>query len=145
MLPFGNEWFVDLYVTYKYGITLFGKDPKQLIRQVDIKNVRKASKKNLLEEWAPKLKKPNLFTHPRYDSSHLQAYAILTMCRMLHIAKFDNLVSKKEASSWVKMNYKQWASLIEKAERWKQGIKLNKREKTKSFIKFVINEITDKK
>lgn len=143
MLPFENEWLIDLYVMYEYGIILFGKSPKQLMQQVDIRDVRKASKKNLLAEWAPKLKEQNPFVHPKYDRSHLQAYAILTMCRILHLASIETVASKKEASSWVKKTYKQWANLIEEAERWKHGIKLNREEETKSFIKFAIDEITN--
>jgi hypothetical protein len=142
MYPYGNEWPLNLYVLYQCGIALVGQNPKKLIPPVDIKDVREASKKNLLEEWAPKLKEKDPFFYPGYDSSHLQVYAILTMCRILHRAKIDSIASKKEASIWVKKAYrKQWSDLIEEAENWKHGIKLDKQEETKAFIKFVIEEI----
>ena len=141
LLPYGDEWLLNLYVLYECGITLLGKNPKQLIQPIDIEDVREASRKNLLEEWEPKSNEKNPFTHPKYDSSHLQAYAILTMCRILHRAKVDTVASKREASSWVKETYKQWASLIEEAGNWKHGIKLDKQEEAKAFIKFVVSEV----
>lgn len=144
LLPYGDEWLINLYVLYECGITLLGKNPKQLIQPVDIEDVREASRKNLLEEWEPKSKEKNPFIHPKYDSSHLQAYAILTMCRILHRAKIDTVASKREASRWVKKTYKQWASLIKEAENWKHGIKLDKQEEAKAFIKFVVREVDHK-
>lgn len=142
MYPYGNEWFLNIFVLYECGITLVGQDLKKLIQPVDIKDIREASKKNLLEEWEPKLKEKNLFIQTGYDSSHLQAYAILTMCRILHRAKIDTIASKREASLWVKNTYgKQWSGLIEKAENWEHGIKLDKQEETKAFIRFVIKEV----
>lgn len=141
MLPYGNEWLINLYVLYKCGMPLVGPEPEELIYPIDIKDVREASKRNLLEEWEPKATEPEPFKHPDYDSSHLQAYAILTMCRILHRAKIDNVASKKVASAWVKNNFKQWDSLINEAENWKHGIKLDKQEEAKAFIKFVVNEM----
>lgn len=141
LLPYGDEWLLNLYVLHECGISLLGKNPKQHILPIDIEDVREASRKNLLEEWEPKSKEKNPFTHPKYDSSHLQAYAILTMCRILHRAKVDTVASKREASSWVKETYKHWASLIEEAEHWKHGIKLDKQEEAKAFIKFVVSEV----
>lgn len=143
MLPYGYEWLLNLYILYEYGITLVGQNPKKLIRPIDIKDVREASRKNLIEEWKPKLKEKNPFIHPKYDSSHLQAYAILTMCRIIHGAKVDAVASKREASAWVKRSYKQWSDLIEAAENWKHGIKLYKQEEVKSFIEFVVKELKE--
>ena len=60
---------------------------------------------------------------------------------ILHRAKVDAIASKREASAWAKKTYKQWSNLVEEAERWKHGIKLDKQEETKAFIKFVVKEI----
>lgn len=139
---YGHEWLLNLYVLSECGITLFGQDPKKLIPPLDIKDVREASKRNLIEEWQTKLKEKDPFIDLGYDSSHLQTYAILTMCRILHRAKKDGVSSKKEASNWVKKTFgKKWRGLIKEAENWKHGIKLDKVEETKAFIKFVIKEI----
>lgn len=55
LLPYGDEWLLNLYVLSECGITLLGKKPQELIKAIDIKDVREASKKNLLNEWKPKL------------------------------------------------------------------------------------------
>ncbi len=140
MFPYGNEWLVNLYVLHQRGIPLVGQEPRALIPPIDIRAVREASRQNLLEEWAPKTKEPEPFKDPDYDSSHLQAYAILTMCRILHRAKVDLVASKREASAWAKRKFKQWGGLIEEAENWKHGTKLDKQEEIRAFIQFVVDE-----
>lgn len=143
MLPYGNEWLLNLYALYEHGYALIGDDPKKIIKPIDIIDVKKASKKNLLEEWYPKIKEENPFIDPNYNSSHLQTYAILTLCRILYLARNDSNVSKKVASFWVKNNYHQWRDLIESVENWQHGINLNKQNETKEFIKFVTKDVGD--
>lgn len=143
LLPYGDEWLLNLYVLYECGITLWGKTPQELIKAININDVRKASKQNLLNEWKAKLQEKDPFVHPKYDSSHLQAYAILTMCRILHRAKIDTVASKKKAAVWVKKTYPHWLSLIEEAENWQHGIKLDQQEQVKALIKFVLQEVTN--
>ena len=133
---YGNEWLINLYALYACGIALYGPKPEQLIGPVDINLVRKASLKDLHEEWKPKLHDPSVLA-----DSHHQAYAILTLCRILHRAKNDNIASKQEAAAWVKKRHaKPWSTLIEKAESWGHGQELDALEDTLDFIRFVIKE-----
>jgi len=139
-----NEWIMELNELYQHGVALVGPSPKKLIKPIDINSVREASKKNLLEEWQPKLTNPAIFNSVDYDSSHLQVYAIITMCRILHMANNKNIASKKTASKWAKKTYgKQWGSLIEQAENWEHGQKINSQEEIKRFIRFTINTLKD--
>ncbi len=117
------------FVLYETGVALVGPNPKQLIPPVDIQDVREASREDLRTDWSREAKRPEPFEKSDYDSSHLQAYAILTMCRILHRAKNDDVTSKRIASDWVKKTCgKSWSSLIEKAENWQHGQKLDERE-----------------
>lgn len=139
---YGNEWLVNLFVVHETGVALVGPNPKQIIPPVDIKDVREASNEDLRTDWAPKLTDPAAFEKSDYDSSHLQAYAILTICRILYRAKNDHITSKRIASDWVKKTYgKSWSSLIEKAENWQHGQKLDVRESTLKFMEFVLREV----
>lgn len=141
-LVYGNEWIINLYALYDSGITIFGADLKKLIEPINISEVREASKKNLLEEWQPKLKESTPFEEEDYDQDHLQAYAILTMCRILYMAKNENFPSKKVASEWVKKTYgKHWSDLIEKAENWKHSEEMNVQKESLKFIEFTVNEV----
>jgi len=139
---YGNEWILNLYALYEYGIALLGPDPKELIESVSLDEVREASKRNLIQEWQPKLKDPSAFKSADYDSNHLQAYAVLTMCRILYVAKNDGVASKRVASAWVKKTYgRPWSDLVKKAEDWQHGKEMNAEEQIKDFIKFTIKEV----
>ena len=134
---YGNEWLINLYALYQCGVSLVGPDPKIFIGPIDISDVREASKRDLLEEWQPKLRDQSFFAN-----SHYQAYAILTMCRILHRARNSGLASKRIAATWVKRAYgNPWSDLIERAERWQHGRELNAKEETADFIKFTLDQI----
>lgn len=138
---YGNEWLLNLFQLYEYGIALEGPDPKNLIQTISITDVINASRRNLLKEWMPKLKEKNPFENPDYDRNHLQAYAALSMCRILYTAKNKEIASKKKASQWAKITYgNQWGNLIEKAENWKHGEILNVENEILGFIRFTISE-----
>lgn len=136
LCEYGNEWMLNLYVLYENGIALYGPDPKDYFKPVSIEKVREASKKDLLEEWEPKLNDEAFF-----KNTHYKAYLILTLCRILHRAHSTEVASKKVASTWAKKEYPQWKELIETAENWKHGVEFDKADDVKDFIKFTINQI----
>jgi predicted nucleotidyltransferase len=138
---YGNEWVLNLYVMYECGIALYGTDVKELFKPIAISQVRKASKKDLYDDWEPKLHDPKAFSNEDYESSHLQAYAILTMCRILYREFNDDVASKRKSSAWVKTVYAQWADLVNKAENWQHGKELDAVNETLKFIKFTISEV----
>lgn len=123
---------------YECGVALFGPDPKKLIRHpIDIDTVRNASKKDMHQEWKPLLEDSS----PLSDS-HFQAYVVLTLCRILHRAKNENIASKRVASTWVKKTYgKSWTTVVEKAESWQHGQEMDIAMETLRFIKFVLQEL----
>lgn len=75
------------------------------------------------------------------ENSHHQSYAILTMCRILYTINCDAIASKKTAASWVKITFPQWSKIIQAAETWHYGLKMNMQEETAQFITFVIEKI----
>ena len=137
--PYGNEWLINQYFLYKYGITLIGPEFKTLIKQIDIADVQKASIKDLYEEWEPKI------TDRAYlDDSHQQSYVVLNLCRILYSAMCNDAVSKKVATSWAKNEYPQWKDLIEIATSWHYGIKMERQKEVIEFIRFVIVKVEDR-
>lgn len=135
--PYGNEWTINLYVLYKNGVALIGPDPKEVIAPVSIEAVREASRRDLYEEWEPKIKDTAWL-----ENSHYQAYIILTMCRILYRATHTDVSSKKVASTWAKKELgKPWSDLIEKAEKWRHGLQMNSLDETVAFIKFVMTKV----
>ncbi len=139
---YGNEWLLNLRVLRERGIALAGPDPQDLFPPVTIEAVREAARQDLHAEWEPKLTNPAPFESPNYDTNHLQAYAVLTMCRMLHGAKNDEVASKRVASAWVRGTYGEpWKSLVEKAEHWQHGKTMNAVQETLDFIRFTLKEV----
>ncbi len=138
---YGNEWTLNLYVLHECGVVLYGPSPRDLFPLPGIDVVRKASKQDLLADWEPKLHKQNPFYNKSFDSNHLRTYAVLTLCRILHRQFNDEVASKRKASAWVKTAYPEWSNLIQKAEKWKHGEKLENEKEVKEFIKFVVNKV----
>jgi predicted nucleotidyltransferase len=138
--PYGNEWIINNYLLYKHGITLFGPDFKTLVKPIDIKDVQKASVKDLFKEWEPKL------TDDKWlDNSHYQSYLVLNLCRILYTVLHADAGSKRVSAEWVKNTYPQWKDLIETAEQWNYGKKMKMHEETKTFLTFTIDQIKESK
>jgi hypothetical protein len=134
---YGNEWLLNLQVLYECGVALIGPRPKELMSPIDMKQVRAASRKDLYEEWAPKLE-----NFAALEDSHLQAYSVLTLCRILYRAQNDEVVSKRVASAWVKETYgNPWIGLIEQAENWHYGQEMNRLAETLNFLRFTLEKV----
>ncbi len=136
--PYGNEWLLNLFVLYECGVAVVGPAPMSILgHPITIEAVREASLKDLHQEWEPLLKDSTPLT-----DSHLQAYVILTLCRILHRSKNDGVASKKVATAWVKNTYGiAWRDLIEKAELWQHGQMLNETSEILKFIQFTLQEV----
>jgi hypothetical protein len=139
---YGNEWLINLYVLHECGVALVGPPTKVLFPVVGIQEVRDASRKDLHDDWKPKLHDPHAFDQEGYEKGHLQAYAVLTMCRILHRANSKNVASKRVASTWVKEAFPDWTDLVERAEKWHYGQALATDEEVLDFIKFTIKEVS---
>lgn len=137
---YGNEWVINLYALQECGEVIYGEPLERLLPIATIGQVREASKKDLLNDWVPKIDDTDAFNHPLYDSEHLKNYAVLTMCRILHRAKNDNMASKKVASKWVKEAYPQWKDLVERAELWEHGKPMGDEGEVRDFMKFTLSE-----
>lgn len=138
--PYGNEWLINNYLLYKYGIQLklIGPGFKELINPIDFIEVQKACVRDLFQEW-----ESNITDFEWLDNSHYQAYLVLNLCRILYTVICGETATKKVSAEWVKNQYGlPWISLIETAQSWKYGKEMLMKSETIDFIKFVINKIT---
>jgi hypothetical protein len=128
---YGNEWLINLYALRERGVALIGPEPRNVIPPIDIGDVRRASARDMCEEWVPKLADDAFL-----ESSHHQAYVALTLCRILHRAENDAVVSKRVAAAWVKERFPEpWiVDLVERAERWQHGEELDRADDVRRFI-----------
>lgn len=136
---YGNEWVINNFFLYKYGIVVIGPDFKTLAGPIDIKDVREACIRDLHKEWEPILTDPSLSDY--LDDSHQQSYVVLNLCRILYTVLCNDAVSKKIATSFTKKQFPQWADLIETADSWYYGIEMKRQKEIMEFIKFTITEV----
>lgn len=137
--PYGNEWIINQYFLYKCGIALIGPDFKTLVEPINTKDVQEASIRDLYKEWEPKI------TDAAYlEDSHQQSYVVLNLCRILYTVMQNDAVSKKVATSWAKQEYPEWKDLIEAADNWHYGIKMERQKEVIEFIKFVVDKVKEK-
>jgi len=132
--PYGNEWIINLYLTYQYGQTLFGPDFKTLLKPISIREVQNAAIQDLFQEWEPKLREPNWL-----DNSHYQSYLVLNLCRIIYTVVQADAKSKIVAADWVKKTYPEWSDLIQIAQDWHFGLEMKQQKKTLEFLNFVID------
>lgn len=133
---FENEWIINNYLLYKYGIALIGPEFKSLVEPIDIKDVKRANIRILFEEGEPKINDSEWLSN-----SHHQSYLVLNLCRILYNVNMDDVGSKKVAATYVKTTYPEWKDLIETAESWSYGIEMNRQNDTIAFIKFIIEKV----
>lgn len=136
--PYGNEWLLNLFVLRERGVALIGPEPATILPRVDIADVRAASARDLFEE-----RLPTVGDLAFYGDPHQQAYTVLTICRILHRARHDEVASKRVAAAWVKQEYGEpWASLVDRAERWAHGEELATPEEVTAFIRFAADALS---
>ena len=138
--PAGNEWIINHYLLSKHGVTLAGPDFKNLIPPIDLVSVRRASAKDLFQEWVPKIDDAEWLSN-----SHYQSYLVLNLCRILHTVIHGEPGSKKVAGEWTKATYPQWKNLIEEAERWAYGDQMKRQADAVAFLRFAVDRVVEKK
>jgi hypothetical protein len=136
--PAGNEWIINHYLLSKYGIALDGPDFNELIRPIDIDRVRRASAKDLFQEWLPKIDDGAWLSN-----SHYQSYLVLNVCRILHTVIRGEPGSKKVAGEWAKATYPQWKNLIEEAERWTYADQMKRQADAVEFLRFAVKRVNE--
>lgn len=134
--PYGNEWLINNYLLYHKSITLYGKNFREIVKPIDIRDVKKASVNDLFKEWEPKINDKEWL-----NNSHYQSYLVLNLCRILYTVLQNSVGSKTASASWVKNEYPQWQDLIEEADRWHYGVEVKRQDEAIEFIKFTIEKV----
>jgi predicted nucleotidyltransferase len=131
---YGNEWLINQYFLYHNSIVLVGPEYKSLmVAPPDLREVQKASIRDLFDEWEPKINDAHWL-----ENSHYQSYLVLNLCRILYTMDNAKLGSKKVAAEWVKKTFNKWHGLIEEAEAWEYSKEMKQQEKAIAFLRFVI-------
>lgn len=109
----GSDWVIQRYVVRENGVVLEGPDPKTFVEPVSPEDIRSAVIGILNEWWFPMLEDPSWL---RDHESPYRAFAVITMCRVLHALTHGTVVSKPRAVQWALQELGEpWKQLIEKA------------------------------
>lgn len=127
----GNEWLINHYFLWHFGIALSGPEFRTLMPEPDILEVRRASARDFYREWLPKLEDQTYL-----DDPHQQSYLVLNLCRILHTVCGDGPGSKQAGAEWTMRRYPQWQDLIEEAQRWEYGQSMQRQADVLEMIPF---------
>jgi Domain of unknown function (DUF4111) len=119
----GPTWVLDRWVTREHGVVVTGPDPRELIDPIGPGQLRAAVLASLLGYWTERTRDP-AWLRPR----HYQAFAVLTMCRDLHVLERGVLVSKPVAAAWAARRLgSPWAAQVERALAWRSDRRVDDR------------------
>jgi hypothetical protein len=139
-----SNMVIQYHILREKGVVLSGPPPHTLIDPIGPDELKQAVQGTLRVWWQPMLDDPT-----RMQSSEYQAFAVLTMCRMLYTFQVGDVVSKPAAAKWAmevgdghidSAQCKRFTSLIQQANTWHNGMPFDKLEETLDFIDYVIRK-----
>lgn len=134
--PYGNEWIINLYFLHRYGVTLIGPNFNSLLGPIDMNDVQEACAADLFTEWAPKVSDQQWL-----QNDHYRSYLVLNLCRILHTILYREAASKTVSAKWARVEFPEWAGLIDIAMNWEYGATMTNKEKAIEFLQFAIDKI----
>ena len=109
----GSDWIIQRHVVREYGVVIEGPDPKTLIDPVTPEDIRGSIIGVLTEWWFPMLNDPSWL---RDHDDHYRAFAVITMCRVIHGLETGTITSKPTAVQFARTKLgNQWQSLLDRA------------------------------
>jgi len=105
------DWLIHWYLLRTTGRSLYGPSPRTLIPPITRSEFIESVKHHALgwHVWSG-------------AANHLgsQAYAILTMCRALHLCRTGRQASKRQAALWAQAQMPEWSTLMADALWWRR-------------------------
>ena len=130
----GIDGIIQRFILRERGVVVAGPAPCTLIDPVLPDDLRRASSGILREWWEPQLQDPFRLYVREY-----QAYAVLTMCRILSTLQSGTIISKPRAARWGKEALgERWAALIERALAWQPEDGVDDLNETLDFIRHTL-------
>jgi len=114
----GSDWIIQRFILREHGVVIAGADPRTLIDPIHPEDLRQSVGTLMNTWWGPMRDDPA----PLFRANiGYQAYAVLTMCRILYTLDVGDVVSKPVAARWAQgMAHGRWDVLIERALAWRK-------------------------
>lgn len=108
----GTDWLMNWYIVRERGMALFGPPAKTIIPSITHEEFAQAVREHAAGcgGWVNEVR-----------DRKGQAYAILTMCRALHVHMTGEQASKRQAALWAQEELPEWSRLIRSALAWRQA------------------------
>jgi hypothetical protein len=133
----GIDGIIQRHLLREQGIPIAAPSPRDLIDPVPPEDLRRASLGILHEWWLPQLQDQHRLLEREY-----QAYAVLTMCRILFTLQFGTIISKPRAARWAQESLgKRWVGLIERALTWQTDDGVDDLSETIEFIRYTLERV----
>ena len=108
----GKDYLQNWYAVRESGVALFGPPAKAIIAPITEDEFVQAVR--YYASWMGEA--VNDVRHRKG-----QAYAILTMCRALHVHRNGRQASKRQAAQWAQEEMREWSWLIQSALAWRKA------------------------
>ena len=132
---------IQRHIIREYGVVVAGPSSHTLIDPVDADGLRDAMRDSLEKWWRPLLDDPDWV-----QRIQKQPFAILTMCRALHMREHGIVASKPVAARWVQAaTGAQWTELIEWALAWPRDTESDQLAPTLSLIQYTLQRYAQRR
>jgi len=138
MAEAGRDWLMNWYLVREKGVALFGPPAESLIAPIAREEFAQCVR-DYAADWGDRIRD----VRDRKE----QAYAILTMCRALHLRRTGEPASKRQGALWAREELPQWSRLIQNALAWREAWREQPvdhaatRAETIRFVEFIRDEI----
>lgn len=129
-----NEWWIlKWHSVQEAGVALFGPPPRALIAATTHDEYESAVRAHVRAwpEWIAGSDRPGF-----------HAYAVLSLCRALHLIREGEQVSKPRAADWAARAYPAWSAAIRNALAWRRDRTIGVSDlRAAEFVAFASREI----
>ncbi len=138
MTEAGADWLMNWYVVREKGMALYGPPAGALIGPITWEEYAGCIR-DYAVDWGDRLRDVR--------NRKGQAYAILTMCRALHVLRTGEQASKRRAALWAQEELPPWSGLIQSALAWREAWREQQvdhaatRAETIRFVSFMRDQI----
>jgi hypothetical protein len=131
----GIERALQRSMLREHGIALAGPEPRSFIAPVDPQALKAETLDVLHGWWQSQLDDPERLKRRGY-----QAYAVLTMCRMLYTLETGDVTSKPAAARWARSRLaERWRGPIDRALIWRDGDGVDDFTPTLELIRWMLS------
>lgn len=136
--PLGSDWVIQRHALREHGITVLEPSPRTVIDPISPGDLRRAVRQDVTNWWAPMLRSPD----PRLFGRTYQAYAVLSMCRVLYTIRHGAVASKPVSARWaLQVIDNRWHDLIERAVARPGGTQPDQFGETLAFIRYTVAHV----